>query len=227
MDAPIYSDYAPAGIQKKPRSFSKLPQFICALRIDLDDHRSKEVAMVDRIQAFRRAILFAGALVCRCATAGNGRSERHSLLSESPRAAVAALLLPVLLATSCATAMTGRRESIDVGSTPSGAEARLSCDGAEVARGVTPATVTLQRTAGTCALTVTKAGFVDETRVREQGMNPVYWANFVTLPIIEMGIAGGTFVAGWFVPAGGGVAAAAGSAWVIDYRTGAIHAHHN
>ena len=162
--------------------------------------------MVDRLRAFHRAVLFVAALACRCAAASRTCSERGAAFFDRPGAVIAAVLLPATLATfSCATALTGTRESISVASTPAAADARLSCAGVQVDGGITPATLTLRRNAGDCTLTVAKAGFVDETRLLEQGVNPAYWANFVTLPVALAA----SFVGAW----GGGWAAVVGGVW--------------
>jgi hypothetical protein len=58
-----------------------------------------------------------------------------------------------------------------------------------VGSGITPITFTIQRNAGGCSLTLTKDGFIDQTKDIEQDVNPMYWANFVTFPVL--------FLAAW------------------------------
>jgi len=67
-------------------------------------------------------------------------------------------LLAALLASSCATAINGRFQNVPVTSTPSAAEVLVDCDGERHAA-ITPAVVTLRRSAESCSLTVSKPGY--------------------------------------------------------------------
>ena len=76
--------------------------------------------MWNRIRALHRGLLFVGALICRCATAGNGRSERVAVVSDPPGAVAMVTVVPqplkVILLTaalastfSCASVISGAR----------------------------------------------------------------------------------------------------------------------
>ena len=133
------------------------------------------------------------------------------------------MLLPILLtAFSCATAISGRRESLAVDSTPAGADARLFCAGKQVSSGVTPITFTIRRKAGDCDLTVSKSGFTEQTSHIEQGVNPWYWTNFATAPVA---LAGAYVTSGATVALGAGMILVGAGGWFIDNGTGAIHTH--
>ena len=133
-------------------------------------------------------------------------------------------LVPLFLClTSCASVISGRHESIEVTSTPAGADATLVCPRSRN-HGVTPTRLTLRRNAGDCTLTVSKDGFRSAEQLIEQGVNPVYWANFAALPLGLSIIFDHTDQIG--SGAAAGVAyAVMGGGWLIDWATGAIHKH--
>ena len=134
-------------------------------------------------------------------------------------------LLPLLLLTiSCASALTGKHETITVDSNPPAANATLFCGLTRVGDAVTPAKFTIARNAGDCTVTVSKSGFLDANTSIEQGVNPVYWANFLTVPIA---VAIAWTSAPVLVVAGSGapVWAIGGSGFLADYWSGAIHRH--
>lgn len=136
------------------------------------------------------------------------------------------LLLTILPLTACATITTGTRESLIIGSSPAGADAKLVCAGLPAGSGVTPATITIRRNAGDCDLTIAKDGYQSQTVHIEQGVNPAYWPNLIASPLAPLG---------GFVTLFGdnsnderiGVALMATAAVVIftDFYTGAIHRH--
>jgi len=135
-------------------------------------------------------------------------------------------LMPVLLtAFSCASTLTGTRESITVDSTPAGADVALVCAGTRVDGGVTPTTLRFWRNAGDCTLTVSKSGFAEETKLIEQGVNPAYWANFVTTPVASAGVFIAEYGNAPEKAVGAALIIAAGATWLVDYRTGAMHRH--
>ena len=134
-------------------------------------------------------------------------------------------LLPLLLLTiSCASALTSRQETISVDSNPAAASATLFCGLTRVGDAVTPAKFTIARNAGDCTVTVSKSGFVDGQASIEQGVNPVYWANFLTLPIAAA-IAWVNIPALIVAASGAPLWAVGGSGFLADYWTGAIHRH--
>ena len=136
-------------------------------------------------------------------------------------------LLPILrTAFSCASAITGTRESITIDSPPDGADAILFCRGIRTASGVTPTTLAFWRNAGDCTLTLSKSGFAEETKLIEQGVNPAYWANFVTASAAPAGV----LIAGYgntspVKAVGAALIIGAAASWLVEYRTGAIHTH--
>jgi hypothetical protein len=86
--------------------------------------------------------------------------------------------------------MTGTHENIAVTSSPAGAEATLTCAKGETRTAATPYTFVIPRDSGTCELRVTKDGFEPRTVTLEQGVNGAYWRNFVTAPLVPVGIVG-------------------------------------
>ncbi len=178
---------------------------------------------MNQLKSLRRVFLFVSTLVCRCATASN-RHQRIDVRLESPRAALVLLLPALLLTVSCASVLNGRSEIISVDSAPQGAEATLSCGVSRVGSVVTPAKFTIARNAGDCTLTVSKHGFTEQSASIEQGVNPMYWANFVTFPVAVL--------AAWnnsagilFAGNGVGLGLIGVSGFITDYATGAIHTH--
>src|SRR5437870_668115 len=132
------------------------------------------------------------------------------------------LLSIVLSAFSCASVISGPRESIRVDSTPAGAEAAIFCNGIHVTQGVTPAKLNIARNAGKCTVTVSKGGFSDQSVALEDDFNPVYIVNVVTSPLVGAGVLLseiGAPILG--VP----IAALGGAGWLLDYSTAATHRH--
>ncbi len=135
-------------------------------------------------------------------------------------------LLFLIAFCSCATMTTGIREGIVVNSSPSGADAKLTCNGEPAGYGVTPTTITIRRNAGDCVLKVSKSGFEELTFQIEQGVNPAYWQNMFFTPFVGAGV---------FVSAfgdnnndqltGAGLLAVGAAAISVDFITGAVHAH--
>lgn len=99
-------------------------------------------------------------------------------------------LLALLACSSCATIMTGTHENISVTSSPAGAEATLTCAKGETRTAATPFTFVIPRDSGACELRVAKEGFQPRTVKLEQGVNGAYWRNFVTAPLVPVGIIG-------------------------------------
>jgi hypothetical protein len=125
---------------------------------------------------------------------------------------------------SCASLTTGIHEQIRVTSDPP-ADVTLDCAGSRIATTATPAVVKIRRNAGDCILTLSKTGYTDETVIISQGVNPMYWGNFLGLPAAffsEVGLesrhSSERTLEGELLV--GGVAG-----WLIDYGTGAIHRH--
>ena len=169
----------------------------------------------------RQGLLYVAMLVARCANAAN-RREQEAMRFESPRAALACVLSALLLGVSCASGLTGVTENITVDSTPQGANATLSCKVGPVADSLTPAKFTIARNAGDCTVEVSKSGYVRQHALIEQGVNPAYWGNVVTAPAV---LAGVFLVGSLAAPIGGPLIVAGASGWLVDLRTGAIHAH--
>ena len=135
-------------------------------------------------------------------------------------------LVPIVVLFSCASVVSGTRESITVNSTPPGADATLTCSEVRVDHGVTPTTLTLRRNAGDCLLTISRSGFTTVEQVIEQGVNPMYWGNFVVAPLALYGVSevsDGSDIEDRVI-LGAAVGSMAAS-WLIDYATGAIHVH--
>jgi hypothetical protein len=76
-------------------------------------------------------------------------------------------LVALLLASGCATMVNGTHQEVPVRSEPSGARVRYDC-GDSRGEVTTPATIALQRAAEHCSLTVTKAGYADQTVLFER-----------------------------------------------------------
>src|SRR5437879_2971868 len=70
----------------------------------------------------------------------------------------------LLLTAGCGTMINGTTEQVPVKSDPSGAVITIECGNAPLYGGFTPMTITLQRSAEPCAITVAKEGY-EETRV--------------------------------------------------------------
>lgn len=131
------------------------------------------------------------------------------------------LLGALTLASSCASVFTGTREIITVDSTPNAAEVSLKCGTTSVGSALTPATFTILRNAGDCVATVSKSGYLAETVSIEQGINPVYWLNFITAPVAYAG----AVEKGPGARVGRVILVAAAVPFFFDIWTGAIHKH--
>lgn len=138
--------------------------------------------------------------------------------------------LPLLTLISCATMVSGKNESIEVRSTPSGATAALTCSDGTNRAGVTPVTMVIPRKSGACSLTLRKDGHAAQTLALEPSINGKFWRNFGTLPLIPLGIIGVNGVLftkpdnqskAW----GSAALVTAGAVWAIDYWTGAYREH--
>ena len=99
-------------------------------------------------------------------------------------------ILALLVLSSCATITTGTHENIAVTSSPSGAEATLTCAKGETRKAATPFTFVIPRDSGTCELRVVKEGFQPRTVGIEELINGAYWRNFVTAPLVPIGYVG-------------------------------------
>src|SRR6266568_233262 len=172
-------------------------------------------------KSLREGLLYVALLVGRCATASN-RREEHQARFESPMAALVCVLSALMLSVSCASTLTGVNENISVDSTPQGADVTLVCGLNRVGDAVTPAKFTIARNAGDCVVQVSKSGFADEHRTIEQGVNPAYWGNFVTSPVA---FAGAYILTGATAGLAALMIVTGTSGWLVDLRTGAIHAH--
>jgi hypothetical protein len=172
-------------------------------------------------KSLREGLLYVAMLVGRCAMASS-RREEHAMRFESPRAALACVLSALMMSVSCATGLTGVTEKISVDSTPQGADVTLVCGLNRVGDAVTPARFTIARNAGDCMVQVSKSGYADERRAIEQGVNPAYWGNFITSP---PALVGAYIFSGATAGLGALMIVTGASGWLVDLRTGAIHAH--
>lgn len=79
----------------------------------------------------------------------------------------------------CATIARGRYQQVPVDSNPSGASVAVSC--ADVPRdgGITPARVKVRRGAKNCAITLSKAGYKDQTLTFQRKVAPSVWLNLL------------------------------------------------
>lgn len=130
---------------------------------------------------------------------------------------------------SCATVTSDRLETIDVMTSPAGADAALTCADGTLLNHVTPATMRINRKAGACALKITKDGFQDTSLLIEQWINGRYWGNFGFSPMIPFGgylvLAGSSDHKPAAVALGTAMIITVATAFLTDVRTGAIHAH--
>jgi hypothetical protein len=141
------------------------------------------------------------------------------------------LLLPLVLSlTSCATMVSGTQEHILVSSSPGGAAVVMKCADGTTRDGVTPFTLTFPRKTGDCTLALSKDGYGTETLTLEQGINGAYWRNFITAPLVPVGVAG--FTGFGFSEAdtqsrewGAVCLLTTAAAWSIDLFDGAAHGH--
>jgi hypothetical protein len=132
--------------------------------------------------------------------------------------------LIALFAVSCATAVSGPRETISVTSSPSDAAADLVCE-RHSASETTPAKLVIRRNVGDCVLTVSKNGFEPAVVTIKQGVNPYYWGNMIFVPVVPASvflIAGGDSQE---MPAGIGLLGVAAAIFGADFYTGAVHVH--
>jgi hypothetical protein len=138
-------------------------------------------------------------------------------------------LLPLFTLISCASILSGTHENIAVNSSPSGADAALTCSPLAVQRGVTPLSISIPRKSGDCTLTVSKEGYAEQTIDIKQGINGKYWINFAWSPLVPTGLVG---IIGWYgdptasdKELGAAMLLVAAAAFSIDRFTGAIHEH--
>jgi hypothetical protein len=139
-------------------------------------------------------------------------------------------VLSLLLHTSCATIVSGTHENIEVTSSPAGAEAALKCSDGTARHGLTPLTVSIPRKAGDCTVEVAHDGYATESVRMIANVNPVYWYNFVTTPLVPAGVIGLTGFLFSKPDAQSRIAGVAclltvAAAWSIDHHTGADRAH--
>jgi hypothetical protein len=140
-----------------------------------------------------------------------------------------ASLAAVSLLSSCATVIRGRNEVISVDSNPSGATATITCAGNVSATGMTPARLTIPRSADGCSVRVEKSGTKAESIAIERGFNSSYWLNFI-VPAAGITVAAVDSLS--FVGydrnqanTALGVAAVAAAGFVVDRVTGAMYDH--
>lgn len=127
---------------------------------------------------------------------------------------------------SCATALTGTRETIAINSSPPGADALVVCDGQRAGSGVTPTTISIRRKSGNCLVKVTKEGYADATEVAERGMNHAYWTNMVFSPLAPIGVFSIILGNEKERDRGVGMLVASAVVFTTDFITGAAHAHY-
>jgi hypothetical protein len=142
------------------------------------------------------------------------------------RLRLTALFLACLTTVSCATVISGTTETINVDSSPTGANASLTCDRGEAQQGTTPKAFTIKRNAGNCTLAVDKEGFDSKRMILEQAINGRYWANFAFTPFVPVGlyaIAEGDRASDKRI--GAALIITALAAFTTDFITGAIHEH--
>jgi|SRR3954452_3122304 len=138
----------------------------------------------------------------------------------------AILVLIGCLLSSCASITRGRNEVIVVESSPSGANASISCAGNISAQSSTPARLTIPRKADGCHVTIEKSGMKPQQIQLERGINGSYWLNFI--PTVGFPIGGlisglgdsNNNAPGWFAL---GLTGAAG--FIVDHVTGAMYDH--
>jgi hypothetical protein len=137
------------------------------------------------------------------------------------------LYLPVFLFLSCATVVSGPKQTLMIDSDPPAADASLTCADGTVQRGVTPFTAVVARRAGECSISVVKDGYPRRTVTLEKDVNHVYWANFATIPVAILGVAGVNGILYSRPTAssrvwGTGCLLVAAAAWIVDRHTGAM-----
>lgn len=138
-------------------------------------------------------------------------------------------LLPLLVLISCATVGSGRDENIQVNSTPSGADALLTCAHGVPVSGVTPAVLRIRRNSGACELKITKEGFEEQRTPLVSGINGAFWGNFgfsEMLPIGALGVMiGSDDDKPATVAAGAAMVLTSVAVFIVDYRSGAMREH--
>ena len=72
------------------------------------------------------------------------------------------LVLPLLIATGCATVVNRSSQRVPVTSDPSGAVVSVDCGQAALYGGTTPTTIELPRNADSCSITLAKEGYAEE-----------------------------------------------------------------
>ncbi|MFP5246042.1 MAG: hypothetical protein ACLGH0_05065 [Thermoanaerobaculia bacterium] len=136
----------------------------------------------------------------------------------------AALALPLLLCISCATALTGRMETITVDSDPAAANVALKCENGTTRDGVTPFETKIPRGAGDCDLTISKEGFAPQELTLEKRMNRAFWGNFATVPLALYGVVavGGLLFSDPEPGSGTAALLVTAGAWLIDTKNQAL-----
>jgi hypothetical protein len=94
----------------------------------------------------------------------------------------------VVVFAGCATVLKRPAERIAVDSKPAGGEAVIECAGGVRERAVTPARITIPRSAEKCALSISKPGYTTKILPLERGLNGAYWSNFALLPGITLAL---------------------------------------
>ena len=100
------------------------------------------------------------------------------------------LALSILILTArCATIANGRFQQVPVTSDPAGANIRVACGGPAVDAGTTPANLKLRRSAASCSITLSKAGFRDHSITFQRSTSGWFWANAAGLGLLgEVGV---------------------------------------
>ena len=88
---------------------------------------------------------------------------------------------------SCATVATGGMQTISVQSTPDGAACVLTREGEQLARVVTPASVTISRSRKSVQVACTKVGFVEGRTIFAAGAEPGTFLDDTPLPVLGLG----------------------------------------
>src|SRR5437667_244648 len=87
------------------------------------------------------------------------------------------LACSLLLLAACATISHGPKETIEVDSHPSGAEAAITCDRGVHVAGVTPARLVIPRKADNCVVEVSQGDRTKSVSL-DRGTSGKYWMNF-------------------------------------------------
>jgi hypothetical protein len=139
---------------------------------------------------------------------------------------LALLVLP--LTARCASLVHGRYQQVPVRSTPAGAAVRVDCGDAPADAGVTPVEVSLRRGAERCAITLSKAGYAEQTVTFTRMASRAAWSNVV--PGLAIGTVAAAAVAAPFDEGSasnnamaGGIAGGTALGYLVDRRSGAAY----